>query len=320
MLNYPFDEYTANWSITAPGGAETINLTGIGFVGYYIGGNHSYEIFNRDVPNELLLRSTDGNNEFDWWFILTSDDGNEEAASVDVVFQNLLWSDEFDVDGAPSATNWTYDIGTGSNGWGNGESQYYTDRSDNVIVEDGHLKITAKAESFSGSAYTSSRLISQGLFDFTYGRVDIRAKLPEGGGTWPALWMLGANFETVGWPTTGEIDIMEHVGNNQNVVSSAIHTPSSFGNTVNKGELEVANVSSEFHIYSVNWSADEISFLVDDVIYYTYAPADKNLDNWPFDAGQFFIMNVAMGGTFGGDIDPAFVESTMEIDYIRVYQ
>lgn len=318
--NYPLDDYTSQWTLSAPDGIETLTLAGTAFMGYYTGGDHSYELFSRNA-NEMVLRTTDGNNEFDWWFILIADDGgSSEPVSVDVEYTNLVWADEFDTNGAPSATNWTYDIGTGDNGWGNGESQYYTDRADNVIVEDGVMKIIAKAESFSGSNYTSARVKSENLFEFTYGRVDIRAKLPEGGGTWPALWMLGANFDTVGWPNCGEMDIMEHVGNNQDVVQAAIHTPSSFGDTVNKGSISATNVSSEFHVYSVNWSENEISFLIDDEIYYTYNPSTKDASTWPFDADQFLIMNVAMGGTLGGTIDAGFMESTMEIDYVRVYQ
>ncbi|MDP5229064.1 MAG: glycoside hydrolase family 16 protein, partial [Cellulophaga sp.] len=123
-----------------------------------------------------------------------------------------------------------------------------------------------------------------------------------------------------GWPACGELDIMEHVGNNPNEILAAIHTPSSFGNTVNKGSTTIPNVSTEFHVYSINWSANQISFLVDDEIYYTYNPANKTLQNWPFNADQFLIMNIAMGGTLGGTIDSSFSASTMEVDYVRVYQ
>ncbi|WP_158974075.1 family 16 glycosylhydrolase [Cellulophaga sp. L1A9] len=317
--NYPYDDYSNQWTLTAPDGIETLSLGGTAFIAYYTGGDHQYRIFSR-TENEMILTTADGNNEFNWWFILTADDGGaiQEPSAVDVSYTNLIWSDDFDIDGTPNPVNWTYDTGAG--GWGNNESQYYTDRIDNAVVSEGTLKIISKSESFSGSDYTSARLKSQGLFDFKYGRVDIRAKLPEGAGTWPALWMLGSNFETVGWPACGEIDIMEHVGNNLNVVQSAIHTPSSFGNTVNKGDITATNVASEFHVYSVNWSEDEISFLIDDVIFYTYNPGVKDSQTWPFDANQFLIMNIAMGGTLGGDIDPAFTEDTMEIDYVRVYQ
>jgi len=235
-------------------------------------------------------------------------------------FTNLVWEDEFDMAGAPLEANWNYDIGRGSNGWGNNEAQYYTDRSDNVIVEDGLLKITAKKESYEGADYTSARLLTQDKFEFTYGRVDVRAKLPGGGGTWPAIWMLGANFPEVGWPRCGEIDIMEYVGNNPGKVQSAIHTPSSSGATVNVKQTEIQNETTEFHVYSVIWSENKISFLVDNEKFYTYEPEIKNDQTWPFDLDQFLILNVALGGTLGGNIDPNFTESTMEIDYVRVYQ
>ena len=189
-----------------------------------------------------------------------------------------------------------------------------------MIVEDGLLKITAKKEDYEGAEYTSARLLTMDKFEFTYGRVDVRAKLPGGGGTWPAIWMLGANFQTVGWPRCGEIDIMEYVGNDPGRVQSAIHTPSSSGATVNLGSTEIQDETTEFHVYSAIWTEDEIKFLVDDVEFYTYRPDVKNEQTWPFDLDQFLILNVAMGGTLGGNIDPDFTESTMEIDYVRVYQ
>lgn len=238
------------------------------------------------------------------------------ATVVEPPFVNLIWSDEFNVDGAPDPTNWTYDIGTGNNGWGNAESQYYTDRTDNVTIAGGVLKITAKAESFSGSNYTSARIKSQNLFEFTYGRVEVRAKLPTGGGTWPAIWMLGADFDTVGWPATGEIDIMEHVGNQQNTVFSSLHFPNNSGGNAVTQNTVINDVSTAFHNYSVEWSSTEIKFYVDDQLFHTFA----NSSAVPFNKDFFFILNVAMGGNFGGTIDPAFIESSMEIDYIRVYQ
>ena len=232
------------------------------------------------------------------------------------------WSEEFNIDGLPNSENWIYEIGTGCPdlcGWGNGESQYYTDRVENVKVENGLLKITAKTESYNGSNYTSARIISRDKYEFQYGRVDIRAKLPTGAGTWPALWMLGANHQSVGWPACGEVDIMEHWGHNPTVISGAIHTPDSFGDTWTKGETIVSDYSTQFHIYSINWTSEKIEFFVDDNIFYTYNPSPKTETNWPFDAPAFFILNVAMGGSWF-DIDPNFVESTMEVDYIRVYQ
>ncbi len=235
-------------------------------------------------------------------------------------FTELVWQDEFDTDGAPDVEKWNYDIGRGNNGWGNNESQYYTDRSENVTVADGVLKITAKKESYEGAEYTSARLKTQDKYEFTYGRVDVKAKLPGGGGTWPAIWMLGSNISTVGWPKCGEMDIMEYVGNVPGTVQSAIHTPSSSGATVNMKSSPISNETSEFHVYSVIWSGDQISFLIDDERFYTYKPSEQNSSTWPFDASQFLLLNIAMGGTLGGSIDPDFNESVMEIDYVRIYQ
>lgn len=232
----------------------------------------------------------------------------------------LIFSEEFDYTGAPDNSKWTYDIGRGSGGWGNNESQYYTSRSANVVVEDGVLKITAKKEDYGGAAYTSTRMKTQGKFNFTYGKVEVRAKLPEGGGTWPAIWLLGSNITSVGWPACGEIDIMEHVGNNPNRIISAIHTPSSYGNTRNKAEKGVPNATTEFHIYTLEWTPERLKFSIDGIGYYTYSPADKNENTWPFNSDQFIILNIAVGGTLGGNIDPDFSAGTMEVDYVRVYQ
>ncbi|MFG6685316.1 family 16 glycosylhydrolase [Mariniflexile sp. HNIBRBA6329] len=233
----------------------------------------------------------------------------------------LIWSDEFDSKGFPDVTKWGYDIGTGANGWGNGEKQYYTNRTENVKVENGVLKIIAKKENYQGSEYTSARLLTKGKFDFTYGRVDVRAKLPTGTGTWPAIWMLGANIDTVGWPACGEIDIMEHWGYNPAVISSATHTPSCSGGCGNTkvGETTIADYSTEFHVYSVEWTANELKFFIDDVYKYSYKPSVINNSTWPYNAAQFLILNVAMGGSWF-TIDPNFTESVMEVDYVRVYQ
>lgn len=230
----------------------------------------------------------------------------------------LIFADEFNMNGAPNSSKWGYDLGAG--GWGNNESQYYTNRAENVIVENGVLKITARKENYEGAEYTSARLLTQGKFSFTYGKVEVRAKLPNGGGTWPAIWMLGSNFSTAGWPACGEIDIMEHVGNQPGHVSSAIHTPSSYGGTVNYGATNVENVSSQFHIYSAEWTPNKIDFAVDGKVFYTYNPTTKNASTWPFNSDQFIILNVAMGGSLGGTIDPNFNSGTMEIDYVRVYK
>jgi len=289
-----------------------------------------FRIENEDIQSangNLEYRFNDeGTNSYTITVLAYSSTGNEISTSetinvyVNNTIQLLVWSDEFNVNGAPDGGKWGYDIGTGNDGWGNRESQYYTSRADNVIVQDGHLIIKLKKESYEGSEYTSTRMLTKEKYEFTYGRVEVRAKLPEGGGTWPAIWMLGSNIATAGWPACGEIDIMEHRGNAQGTISSAMHTPSSFGGTVNKGEIFVADASEAFHVYTVDWTASKMDFYVDDTLFYTYNPANKNSTTWPFDANQFIILNVAMGGTFGGNIASGFTETTMEIDYVRVYQ
>ena len=236
----------------------------------------------------------------------------------------LVWSDEFNTNGAPNPTKWGYEIGNGCPnicGWGNGEKQFYTNRTDNVKVENGVLKIIAKKENYQGSGYTSARLITKGKFDFTYGRIDVRAKLPSGIGTWPAIWMLGANIDAVGWPACGEIDIMEHWGHNPTKVSSATHTPSCSGGCANTsvGETTISDYATAFHVYSVDWTENELKFFIDDIYKYSYKPSVKNSSTWPYFAPQFFVLNLAMGGSWF-TIDPSFTESVMDIDYIRVYQ
>jgi len=232
----------------------------------------------------------------------------------------LIWEDNFDVDGPPASDKWTFDIGTGSNGWGNGELQYYTDFPENVKVENGSLIITARHESFAGSDYTSGRIKTQGKFFFQYGRVDIRTKLPGGEGIWPANWMLGENFSTLGWPACGEIDIMEYRGADPNIIHGAIHTPSSYGGTVNHATTVVPNVETEFHIYSIEWDDTKIRFMVDYNEFYVYEPTIYNSDTWPFDADLFILLNVAVGGSFGGWVNNSIFPQTMEIDYVKVYQ
>lgn len=248
-----------------------------------------------------------------------SSGGQSATKSIDItvtVALALIWSDEFDTAGAPDAAKWNYDIGTGSSGWGNNEQQYYTNRAENVTVSNGTLKITARKESFSGSNYTSARIITQNKFSFKYGKVEARAKLPVGIGTWPAIWMLGNNISTVGWPNCGEIDIMEHIGAQQNKIYGTLHYPGFSGGNAVGGTVNISNVSTEFHKYGVEWTAAFIKFSVDDVVFFTFT----NTSSLPFNQNFFVILNVAMGGNFGGTIDPAFTSSTMEIDYIRIYQ
>jgi beta-glucanase (GH16 family) len=239
------------------------------------------------------------------------------SATISVfVTTGAIWSDEFDTAGAPDATKWGFDIGTGSNGWGNNEAQFYTSRSDNVIVENGVLKIITKKENYQGSSYTSARLLSLGKYSVKYGKIEFRAKLPVGGGTWPALWMLGDNFTTAGWPACGEIDIMEHKGNELNKIHGTLHFPGrSGGNPDTTSVTPNTTATTEFHKYAIDWRADAIKFYIDDVLFKTFT----NTSSLPFNQKFFIIMNCAMGGSFGGAIDPNFVSSTFEIDYVRVY-
>lgn len=231
-----------------------------------------------------------------------------------VVAQTTVWSDEFNINGVPDPSKWTYDLGAG--GWGNSELQYYTNRPSNVIVQNGVLKITAIKESYSGSNYTSARIKSQGLYSFTYGRVEISAKLPSSVGTWPALWMLGSNITNTAWPACGEMDIMEQKGNELNKIYGTVHYPGHSGGGGIGNTLTIANSSTQFHKYTLDWSAVAIKMYVDKVLYLTV----PNTSSLPFNQNFFFILNVAMGGTFGGNIDPAFTSDSMEVDYIRVYK
>lgn len=249
----------------------------------------------------------------------------------DPVYDSLVWADEFDGDGEINISKWHHQTQLPNGGsWYNNEIQHYTNRIENSFVSDGTLKIVAKNEAFTDQGftkqYTSARLNAK--YAFKYGRVEIRAKMPFGVGTWPALWMLGKNinedggywdnqgFGTTGWPQCGEIDIMEHWGDNQNYIASATHTPSSFGDTFNKGGRTIPTVSSEFHVYSLDWYEERLVFSVDDVIHYTYNPGTLNANTWPFDAEFYLLFNVAILP----NIDASFIESALEVDYVRVYQ
>ena len=283
-----------------------------GFMGYYIG-TSSYEILSI-TDTEMHIRAVMGGNPaLAWYHIFTTQDPNA-STPTDPDFTSLLWSDDFNADGAPDASKWTAETGIGINGWGNNEKQYY--RAENAVVEGGSLKITAKAESFEGQLYTSARLKTEGKFDFKYGKVEIRAKLPSGGGTWPAFWMLGANYSTNPWPACGEIDIMEEVGNTPNKVLGTLHMPGNSGGNGITNSTTVAGLSDDFHTYTLIWSDTKIIWSIDGVKFHTY----DNTSATPFNADFFLIFNVAMGGNLGGAIDPGFVSSTLEVDYVKVFQ
>ncbi len=228
-------------------------------------------------------------------------------------YNKLIWSDEFNYNGAPDSAKWGYDIG--GSGWGNNELEYYTDRLQNAVVKNGVLKITALKENYKGRDYTSARIVTKGKFSFKYGRVEVRAKLPSGVGTWPALWMLGSNVDSAHWPACGEIDIMEHLGRDMHTIYGTLHYPGHYGDHAN-GKTTPIKDATQFHIYGLEWTPSVIKISVDGKVYQTV----PNSADIPFNHNFFIILNMAMGGNFGGPVDPNVTKATMEIDYVRVYQ
>jgi len=321
VSNVSFAPGSEDWSLVADPSFESrgtqMNFSDSGFMSYYVGSS-SYEIIEI-TETELYVRTLDAADpNLAWYHKFTSTPGGS-GSDDEYVFTDLVWEDDFNTDGAPDSTKWTYDLGTtdifGNTGWGNQEAQSYTDNAENVIVEGGSLKITAKKE---GNDYTSARIKTQGLYDFTYGRVEVRAKLPASQGTWPAIWMLGSNHPTAGWPYSGEVDIMEQRGDDKGRVLGTSHWYNTAGsNNASYGEsTTVENPSTEFHLYTVEWTEGAVKIFLDDVKYYELT----NSADLPFNADFYLILNVAMGGTLGGDIDPSFTQDTMEIDYIKVFQ
>jgi len=240
-----------------------------------------------------------------------------------------VWCDEFDYLGLPDTTLWGYDVG--GNGGGNNELQYYTDADpDNVFVRDGALSITAIKEYLGGKNYTSTRLVTKNKGDFLYGKIQVRAKLPAGRGTWPAIWMLPTDWEYGGWPDSGEIDIMEYVGYDPNKIHSTIHT-GAFNHASNTqiGEyLNLYSAEEEFHVYEIEWEPNVLRFYVDGVEFFdvAYNPDTMSLlqtqDAWPFDQRFHLIINTAIGGDWGGvmGVDDTIFPTTFVVDYVRVYQ
>jgi len=234
----------------------------------------------------------------------------------------LVWSDEFEGT-AINTSNWTFE--TGATGWGNNELQNYTN-GDNATLSDGKLIITTNKvdDNETVGSYTSTRMITSGKQEFQYGRIEIKAKLPSGRGIWPAIWMLGSNFGSAGWPACGEMDIMEYVGYDPNTIHSTVHTPSGFGENGNGSSVTLTTCEEEFHVYGLIWNDQELIFYIDEPenVTHTYSPSTQNDDTWPFNQSAFFILNVAVGGNWGGvqGIDNSIFPQTMEIDYVRVYQ
>lgn len=234
----------------------------------------------------------------------------------------LVWSDEFNYTGLPDDTKWNYDVG--GHGWGNNELQYYTEkRTENARVENGNLIIEAKKESYGGNDYTSARLVSRQKGDWLYGKIEVRAMLPSGKGTWPAIWMLPTDWSYGDWPASGEIDIMEHVGYEPTKVHGSVHTEA-YNHSINTqktASYTVDNCETAFHIYSIEWTADKIDFFVDGTKYFTFNN-EGSWDKWPFDKRFHLIFNIAVGGNWGGveGVDDQIFPQQMQIDYVRVYQ
>ena len=255
----------------------------------------------------------------------------------------LVWSDEFDQDGPVSQDKWNVETIPPNNGsWWNGELQFYTDKEDNIRVEEGLLKITAKYESYEGKNYTSARINTQDKFEFTYGRVEMRAKLPNWEGMWPAFWLLGANIDEIGWPNCGELDILEHgdyvkdsTSNDPGLISSAVHYgPQDYSRqTTNvpgkiffdtgqerfiRSEKIIEKPFEEYHTYSMQWSPDKIQFFIDEEMHLEFPMQSQHS---PFDKPFFLLLNLAVGGHWtDGYVASGFTEATYEIDYVRVYQ
>ena len=247
----------------------------------------------------------------------------EEPSDKGWTFESTpAWSDEFEYTGKPDPQKWGYDLG--GSGWGNNELQHYTDRTENANVADGLLTITAKKENFEGKNYTSARLVTKGKGDFLYGRFEIKAKIPSGRCTWPAIWMLPTESVYGTWPKSGEIDIMEHVGFDPNKVHITVHTDAyNGGKNTQKGNFKmVPTATTEFHIYRVDWTPYAIRGYIDNDKVFEFVNDGKGYASWPFDKKFHLLLNVAVGGNWGGQqgVDESVFPKSMEVDYVKVYK
>ena len=260
------------------------------------------------------------------FFFVTSSCSNDETQTV-VNFKELVMQDEFDVDGALDSSLWSFDIGNGEGtdageGWGNNELQYYTNRTENITVQNGVLIITAKKESYEGASYTSAKILTKGKFEQAYGRFEARIRLPYGQGMWPAFWLLGGNIDEVKWPNCGEIDIMENRGQEPTLTHGTLHGPGySAGQAITKAyDLVNDRLDTDFHVFGIEWGPEYINFYIDDVLYNQITPADVT-GEWVFDQPFYIIINLAVGGSFVGppNNETSFPQ-TMLVDYVRVYK
>ncbi len=235
----------------------------------------------------------------------------------------LVWSDEFNYNGLPDSSKWSYDVG--GNGWGNNELQYYTKADTaNVKVANGLLTITALKKTIGNNAYTSAKLVSIGKAEWSHGKIEFRAKLPPGRGTWPAGWMLGANIAKTPWPQCGEIDVMEHVGYDPDTIVGSFHSAAynHLQGTQKTARIHITNPYTSFHTYACEWNKSQITFILDGKPYLTVKNENKTDKEWPFDHPFYAIVNLAIGGNWGGKmgIDPDIFPAKLYFDYVRVYQ
>lgn len=256
--------------------------------------------------------------------IIPSDHTSNAAFQLAPKYQ-LVWSDEFEYSGLPDSTKWSFDQKGNGYGWGNNEAQFYTrNRLQNAGVKDGFLTITALKEELEGKKYTSARLVTAHKGDWLYGRLEIRAKLPDGRGMWPAIWMLPTEGKYGGWPASGEIDIMENVGYDPFVIVASAHTKSynHVQGTQKNNKITIADCHTNFHVYALEWEAAEYRVFVDDQLYFTFKNEGTGSKAWPFDQKFHLLLNLAVGGNWGGKegIDEAIFPRAMVVDYVRVYQ
>lgn len=235
------------------------------------------------------------------------------------VKRKLVWEENFKGKTLNESV-WNYEMGDGCPnicGWGNNERQLYT--KTNHTVKNGNLTVEARKEA--DGKYTSTRITTKGKKEFKYGRIECRAQLPKGQGLWPAFWMLGSNISEVGWPKSGEIDILEYVGKEPHQVYTTLHTQDGHGDKAHSHKTEILNIEEGFHLFAVEWTKEKMDFFVDDQKVFTYNPSEKNADSWPFDQPFYIIVNMAVGGNFGGPaVDDAIFPQQFIVDYIKVYQ
>ena len=232
--------------------------------------------------------------------------------------RKLIWEENFNGNELEKE-NWNIETGDGCPdlcGWGNNEKQIY--KKENYEVANGFLTISANQQ---GDIYSSAKINTKGKKEFQYGKIEVKAKLATGKGLWPAFWMLGSNIDEVGWPLSGEIDILEYVGREPETIFTTVHTKDSHGNSKNTRKGKIHGIEAGFHIYSINWTSDKIDFYIDNSLFYSFVPENKTVEVWPFDKPFYLILNLAIGGNFGGaEIDDSVLPQEFVIDYVRVYQ